>query len=164
MHQGRPRTVIAELAEDCARAALATGARVVVAESLTSGAIAAALGRASEASEWFAGSVVAYSSETKQRALGVEPGPVITAPAARQMATGALSLAGADVVVAVTGAGGPGPEEGHPPGTVFLACGNRRRGIGVQELRLNGDPAEVVEGTVEAALRALVHELGIDAG
>jgi nicotinamide-nucleotide amidase len=163
MHQGRPRAVITDLAEACARAALAANTRVVVAESLTSGAIASALGRASDASEWFAGSVVAYTAETKQRALGVEPGPVVTPSAARQMAVGALALAGADVVVAVTGAGGPGPEEGRPQGTVFLAHGGRRRGIDVQELHLDGDPSEVVDGTVEAALRALERELRTEA-
>ncbi|MCP2371865.1 nicotinamide-nucleotide amidase [Agromyces terreus] len=152
------RTIEARAAA-CARAAVVAGMRVVVAESLTSGAIAGALGRAADASEWFAGGIVAYRPETKQRVLGVQPGPVVTAAAARQMALGALSLTGAQAVAAVTGAGGPGPEEGRPAGTVFLASGTDRRGIEVVELHLPGDPAEVVAATVVAALEALERAL-----
>ena len=50
--------------------------------------------------------------------LGVDPGPVVTALAARQMAGGVARLLGADVAISVTGVGGPDEEEGQPPGTV----------------------------------------------
>lgn len=146
------------LAADCGAAALAAGITVGAAESLTSGAIASALGRASDASEWFAGSIVAYHAEVKYGLLGVDRGPVITAEAAGQMAEGARRALGADVAVAVTGAGGPGPEEGRPAGTVFVACASSR-GIRVDHHRFDGDPAEVVRQTVEAALRSMLVEL-----
>ena len=149
-----------ELAEAVGRAALAGDVTIVAAESLTSGAIAATLGQADDASTWFTGSVVAYSTEMKQLVLGLEPGPVINEVAARQMAQGALEATRASVVVAVTGVGGPGPQEGHPAGTVFLACGSGRDGIDVHELHLEGDPAQVVDRTVHAALSALLRELG----
>ncbi|UOE43294.1 CinA family protein [Agromyces larvae] len=152
------------LAEACARAALAAGVRVAVAESLTSGAIATTLGKAPEASEWFSGGVVAYDAEVKFAVLGVDRGPVITAKAARQMAEGLLHLMPVEAVVAVTGAGGPGPEEGEPAGTVFIA--HARVGhpdapprAAVDEHRFDGDPSEVVHQTVEAALHALLAEL-----
>ena len=76
------------------------------------------------------------------------------------MANGALKRTRADVVVAVTGVGGPGPKEGQPAGTVFLACGSGRDGIRVHELHLEGGPAQVVDRTVHAALSALLRELG----
>ena len=150
---------VEDLAEECARSALGRGLWVVAAESLTSGQIAAALGKAPNAADWFAGSIVAYSNETKYRVLGVDRGPVITAAAARQMAIGALDLTGADIAVAVTGAGGPGPEEGQPAGTVYLACGTRKAGVDVTELHFDGEPGDVVRQTVISALTGLLREM-----
>ncbi|WP_314148154.1 CinA family protein [uncultured Leifsonia sp.] len=138
--------------------AAASGVRIAVAESLTSGAISTALGSAPQASRWFVGGVVAYSEHVKFDVLGVEPGPVITAACAEQMAEGVARLLDAEVVAAVTGAGGPGPEEGRPAGTVFLAHG-RRGALTVEHLRFVGEPAEVVQATVEAAVRALHDDL-----
>ena len=153
------RANVRELAEACGRSAHKRGLWVVAAESLTSGQVAGALGKASDASEWFAGSIVAYGSETKFRALGVERGPVVTAAAARQMAMGAIGLTGADIAVAVTGVGGPGPEEDQPAGTVFLACGTHDDGMEVAELHIMGDPEDVVRQTVIFALTGLLSKL-----
>jgi nicotinamide-nucleotide amidase len=149
---------IEELGRLIADRASRAGVHVAAAESLTSGAICSALGRAPSASEWFAGGVVAYSEHVKFDVLGVTPGPVITAICAEQMAAGLARLLSADVVAAVTGAGGPDPEEGKPAGTVYLAHGTGTA-LSVDELHLKGDPAEVVEATVEAALEALAADL-----
>jgi nicotinamide-nucleotide amidase len=135
-----------------------TQVHVGVAESLTSGALASALGAAPRASDWFCGAVVAYSERVKFDVLGVTPGPVITARCAREMAEGALRLLGCDTVAAVTGAGGPDDEEGKPAGTVFLAHG-RAGALRVEELHLDGEPAEVVQKTVTAALAAIAEDL-----
>ncbi|MGB3375498.1 MAG: CinA family protein, partial [Microbacterium sp.] len=51
--------------------ARARGLRVAVAESLTSGTLAGAIGEGEQASEWFAGGVVAYMVDTKERVLGL---------------------------------------------------------------------------------------------
>lgn len=138
--------------------ASSAGLTVAVAESLTSGAIASALGAAPGAADWFAGGVVAYSEQVKFDVLGVTPGPVITASCAEEMASGVGRLLGAGMVVSVTGAGGPGPEEGHDAGTVFLAHG-RPDSLHVDELHFDGDPEQVVHATVDAALRALAGDL-----
>lgn len=132
--------------------------RVGVAESLTSGALAAALGAAPRASKWFCGAIVAYSEHVKFDVLGVSRGPVITARCAREMAEGTLRILGCDVVAAVTGAGGPDLEEGKPPGTVYLAHG-RARALSVEELHFDGEPADVVDKTVTAALTAIADDL-----
>ena len=65
-----------------------------------------------------------------------------------------------DVVAAVTGAGGPGPEEGKEAGTVFLAHG-RPDALQVEELHLDGEPEEVVRATVDAALAAFARDLEV---
>ena len=80
---------VERLASDIAEFALARSLKIAAAESLTSGAIAAALGAAPSAGEWFSGSVVAYLSQTKYDVLGVSPGPVVTQKVALQMASGA---------------------------------------------------------------------------
>lgn len=149
---------IEQLAQAVAAETARRGLRIGAAESLTSGAIAVALGKADDASEWFAGSIVAYEASVKFELLGVAPGPVVTARAAEQMATGARERLGADAAVAVTGVGGPGEEEGRPAGTVYVAVAlDGEAHIG--EHHFDGDPAEVVAATVRAALAALLHRL-----
>jgi nicotinamide-nucleotide amidase len=65
---------------------------VAVAESLTSGDIACRLCAAPNASSWFAGDLVAYASEVKFKVLDVDPGPVVSARCAAQMARGVARL------------------------------------------------------------------------
>jgi nicotinamide-nucleotide amidase len=146
-------------AEAISRTALRRGITVAVAESLTGGALAQALAAAPDASEWFAGGVVAYTVPTKSRVLGVPEGPVVNAPTARRMAEGVRELLAADIAAAVTGVGGPGDEEGRPPGTVFLAnvTADSTR---ITEFAFDGDPASVVAQTVDATLRELRVDLG----
>jgi nicotinamide-nucleotide amidase len=148
----------AELAEQIGRTALEQGLTIAVAESLTSGAIASRLGAAPDSSTWFAGGVVAYASETKFRVLDVHPGPVVNARTAVQMAKGCAELLKADYTVAVTGAGGPGPEEGHPSGTVYAAVSSPH-GETVDQHRFDGDPSEVVAQATVAALGMLLAAL-----
>jgi nicotinamide-nucleotide amidase len=131
------------------------GYQVGVAESLTSGQLAADLGAGPDASSWFRGGLVAYASQVKFDVLGVDPGPVVTAECARQMAVGATRLLGADAVVATTGVGGPDPEEGEPPGTVFIAALVRGR-LACEHLVLDGSPSQVLEQTRSHALRILL--------
>lgn len=147
-------SLLDRLADDVRVHATGRGMTVAVAESLTGGALAATLAKCQDAGEWFAGGVVAYTSTTKRRALGVPEGPVVTAAAARAMALGVLDLTGADAAVAVTGVGGPGHEEGSPAGTVFMcaAVGGVTRDFAHT---FPGDPQEVVALTIEHALRHL---------
>jgi nicotinamide-nucleotide amidase len=128
------------------------GRTVAVAESLTAGKIASHLGAAPNSSTWFAGGVVAYTNETKYSVLHVDRGPVVTATCAAQMAGGVADLLAADVAVAVTGVGGPGPEEDKEPGTVFVGGRAGARSLTV-ELHLDGEPADVLEATTLHALR-----------
>jgi nicotinamide-nucleotide amidase len=144
----------ARLADEVRVLAQRRGVTVAVAESLTGGELSATLAKAESAGDWFAGGVVAYTSATKYRVLGVPEGPVVTAAAARAMAAGALEVTGADAAVAVTGVGGPGDEEGRPPGTVFICAATHAATHDVAYV-FDGDPEEVVALTIEHALRHL---------
>jgi nicotinamide-nucleotide amidase len=141
-----------------AELALVRGRTIAVAESLTGGMIASALAQAEQASEWFRGSLVAYSSEVKHEVLDVPPGPVVSAEAADVMARRVRELLLADISVAVTGAGGPSAQDGHEPGTVFLAVDGRDHHH-VARLDLPGEPEEVCAEATLAALDALLDAL-----
>jgi nicotinamide-nucleotide amidase len=97
------------------------GLTLAVAESLTGGLVAARLVNVPGASGWFRGGVVTYASDLKHALLDVPAGPVVSEEAAAAMATGVQRVMEADVGLAVTGVAGPDPQEGQPPGTVFLA-------------------------------------------
>lgn len=131
------------------------GLRVAVAESLTSGRLANTVGSGADASEWFAGGVVAYLTDVKERVLGLVPGTdPCSAACAEQLAIGARDLLDADLCVSTTGVGGPDPDGGHPPGTVYLGWATPDA-VGHRRLALTGDPEEVLATTVEAAVRLL---------
>ncbi|GAA4547702.1 CinA family protein [Pseudonocardia xishanensis] len=141
-----------------ARWAERTGMTVGVAESLTGGMVAAALAAAEGSSQWFRGAIVAYSSEVKHGLLAVPPGPVVSEPAARAMAASTRRLLGADLAVALTGAGGPSSQDGRSPGTVFLAV-DGPAGAEAVELDLDGGPEQVCRSAAAAALDLLVARL-----
>lgn len=143
------------LVGDIAEQLESTGQTVAVAESLTGGKIAAQLAAGESSADWFCGGVVAYQSEVKFRVLGVDRGPVVSAKAARQLAAGVRELLGADAAVAVTGAGGPDPQDGQPVGTVFIGY-STVDGERVEEHHFEGDPEHVVAATTVAALRMLL--------
>lgn len=147
----------ARLAEEIATAAGESGRTIAVAESLTAGNAAAVLGAAPQASDWFRGGVIAYAPEVKFDVLGVTPGPVVCASCAREMALGVQARLGADIAVAATGVGGPGPEEGQPAGTVHLACVGPGEEVQERTVQLEGAPERVVELTVILMLN-LVYE------
>lgn len=148
------------LAAAVGRLALPDGAapearlQVATAESLTGGELATRLGASEGSGDWFAGAVVAYDTRVKQEVLGVDEGPVVTSRCAAQMAEGARRLLGVDFAVSTTGAGGPGPEEGKPAGTVHLAVAGPD-GTTTERRDFEGEPDEVVRRTVVAALELL---------
>lgn len=132
------------------------GHTVVAAESVTAGSIATALAAAPDAIEWFRASIVAYQRAAKGNLLGVTSTEVITHECAREMAQGALRLTGADLVVSVTGVGGPDEEEGRPPGTVIICAGSEGR-LRLFDHQFDGEPEDVVR---LATLHSLKHLVG----
>jgi nicotinamide-nucleotide amidase len=133
------------------------GVRVAVAESLTCGRLASAVGRGKDAEDWFAGGVVAYRLDTKLSVLGVRPCvDPCSAECATQMAVGVRWLLSADVAVPPPGWAVRNPKAAIRParsssaGQTSDACGHER-------LSLSGDPDDVLSQTVARALALLVH-------
>lgn len=141
----------AEVGEAIAR----RGWTLAVAESLTGGLLDDCFARLPDASEWFRGGVVAYDSEVKRGLLSIGDAEVVSEDAATAMASSVAALFGADVAVAVTGVGGPDPQDGLPPGTVWLAvsvCGS----VSARLVTFDGEAADIVRATCEEAMAAIL--------
>ncbi len=143
------------LVREVARAAELAGCSIGSAESLTGGQLSAALTAAPDAGDWYQGGIVAYRPEVKYALLDAPSGPVVTADTAIAMAQSAAALLMADCAVGLTGVGGPEPEEGEAPGTVFIAAVHRGSPPVVARYRFDGDPVAVIEQSILEALRAL---------
>ncbi len=146
---------IASLAEQLATAVTGRDLLVATAESLTGGQLAADLARAPDASTWFAGAVVAYTTDVKHAVLDVPPGSVVSSNAAHAMAANVAHLLAADLAVSVTGVGGPDPQDGQAPGTVWFGLHAYGRTNTSQE-RFAGGPDDVVAATRRHAIRLLL--------
>ena len=134
------------------------GWTVAVAESLTGGLLVQALAKVEGSGDWLAGGIVAYSRDVKHHVLGVTSEKVVSAAAAAEMATGVRALLGADAAIAVTGVAGPDPQDGEPPGTVWLAV-DVGDGSSSTLLRTGGTPEEICGDAVAGSLRLLVDAL-----
>jgi len=100
---------------------------LITAESCTGGNIAHQLTLVPGCSAWYKGSVVAYSNEIKEKALGVqsallETHGAVSEPVVRQMAEGARAFLNADYSIATSGIAGPdGGSNEKPVGLVWIA-------------------------------------------
>ena len=103
------------------------GQTVASAESCTGGKIAALLSRHPGSSEFYKGSVIAYSNEVKHNVLNVRQQDLdiygaVSEQVVRQMAIGARQVLNTDYAVATSGVAGPsGGTPDKPVGTVWTA-------------------------------------------
>jgi nicotinamide-nucleotide amidase len=67
-------------------------------------------------------------------------------------------LLGADVGLGITGVGGPGPQEGRPPGTVHVAVSWEGR-TWCREHHLAGDPEKILAAATSLSLDVLIGAL-----
>ncbi|MEJ2888607.1 CinA family protein [Actinomycetospora aeridis] len=148
-----------ELARSVSDVASRDGRRVAIVESLTGGLVCSDLAASPGSSEWFRGGVVAYDRTTKHGALGVPDGPVVSEPAVRAMAEKAAELLGADLTLAVSGAGGPEPQDDQPPGTVWFAIDDRDSTEAWVEQFETDEPGDVLKNTRIRSLKALLDHL-----
>lgn len=144
---------------------LARGWMLVTAESCTGGLVAHLLTTVSGASDWFAGGVVAYSLEAKERLLGV-PREVLDLHGAvsretvRAMARGALDRFGAQAAVSVSGVAGPtGGTAATPVGTVVVGW-VWPGGADEEVFSFAGDRASVMAQAARMAVAGLLTRIG----
>ena len=163
MADGVAGPVARELATEVIRLLTQSGETVAAAESLTGGLVAAALTDVPGASNAFRGGIVAYATELKAQLLGVDVGILkkhgpVYAPVAAAMAEGVRNRLGATIGVSTTGVAGPGPQDGHPAGTVHVAVSLVGDTV-VRTMALAGNRDEVRRLTVERVLGLLLGRL-----
>ena len=141
---------------------------LATAESCTGGSIAARFTAMPGASAYFLCGVVAYSNESKNNLLGVDPETIasrgaVSEEVARQMAEGARRITGADYAVATTGIAGPaGGTEQKPVGTVWMAVAGPHRTVTLLK-QCGTDRGQVIDRASAFALALLRDEIERDA-
>ena len=123
------------------------------AESMTGGQFSYLITRQPGAGDVFAGGLVTYQTDVKQRILGVPRGPVVSHSAAEAMAVGARRLLGCDLVVSITGVAGPDSQDGQPVGTVFIGSVFADQPVTSARHDFTGDPDFIRHQAAMAAAR-----------
>ena len=139
--------------------------QLVVAESCTGGLLAARLTDPPGASQYFAGGLITYSNEAKQRLLEVparllEERGAVSEEVCLAMADGARDAAGADIAVSITGIAGPsGGSSAKPVGTVWIGVASEV-GSSARRFHFDGDRGSIRRQSVERALEMLEVTVG----
>ena len=104
---------------------------ISTAESCTGGSIASMITSISGASNYFLGSIVAYSNNVKTNLLNVSPDTLqnkgaVSEEVVKQMVIGACNATNSDFAIATSGIAGPdGGTDEKPVGTTWIAVGNK---------------------------------------
>lgn len=132
-----------------------------LAESCTGGAIAARLTKIPGCSNYFLGSVVAYSNQLKTQLLAVEASLIaqygaVSGPVVQQMAQGVLNLTQSSYSLAVSGIAGPdGGTPNKPVGTIWAAIYAEQGLVEAWSFHLAGNREEIIEQAVQVLLAHL---------
>lgn len=150
-------------AVDLIQLAITHRVTIGTAESLTGGALAAAIVDVPGASSCFEGSVVSYSHAVKEKVLGVshdllETRGAVDPEVAQAMALGTRSALGVDWAVSTTGVAGPEPHDGQAVGTVYIGVSGPR-GEHRLELHLDGGRAAIRQESVSRAVDFLASQI-----
>jgi nicotinamide-nucleotide amidase len=143
------------------------GLTLGVVESATGGLISHRITNVSGSSDYYKGSVTAYSNETKIKVVGVEADTIeqygaVSHQVAEEMAQGGRKLLAVDVCLADTGIAGPaGATPDKPVGLFYLGL-SHRSGTLSQRHEFHGDREQNKRSAAEAALSWLKEYLEAD--
>ena len=132
------------------------GETLAAAESLTGGMIGEIMTETEGSSEYFLGSLVTYSTESKHDVAGV-PNDVLEGPGAvseetaRALAEAAAKAFQADLAVSATGVAGPAEQEGKPPGLIYVGATYKGR-TEARKVRGYGDRESIRHIAANSAL------------
>ena len=128
---------------------------LATAESITAGGLSSAITSVEVSSQIFLGAIVAYQNHIKTDILGIDESVIATHTVYSQEVAIAMAEAvrekfGATWAIATTGVAGPGPTDGVPSGTVWVAIdGPVTQSL---ELSLSGGRESVRNATVATAI------------
>ncbi len=135
---------------------------VATAESCTGGGLSEAITRIPGSSAWYAGGVVSYSNQSKQRLLGVEEDLLnqhgaVSEAVTRRMALRVRELLDTEAGIAISGIAGPGggtPDK--PVGTVWIAWSLQGVNTFAELCCLTGERNAVRSQAISHSLRGLL--------
>ncbi|RGN45011.1 MULTISPECIES: CinA family protein [unclassified Bacteroides] len=139
---------------------------LATAESCTGGNISATITAVPGSSEYYKGSIIAYSNEVKMNLLQVKEQTLIKHGAVseetvREMVKGAMKSLNTDCAVATSGIAGPsGGTPDKPVGTVWIAAGSRKKIITLKQEKDEGREQNILHATYNALF--LLRELLLD--
>lgn len=144
------------------------GKKLAVAESCTGGYISHLITSVSGSSEFYNGSVTAYSNQIKENVLGVNGKTIadfgaVSEQVAKEMALGAKRVLQADFGLATTGIAGPtGGTEEKPVGTVWIAVAGSTKVMAVKHIFGDNRERNIIRSSQTALqlLRREVYEEG----
>ena len=128
-----------------------------VVESATGGLISHLITNVRGSSDYYKGSITAYSNETKIKIVGVKTDTInkhgaVSHQVAEEMAQGGRKLLAVDICLADTGIAGPGgATPGKPVGLFYIGL-SHQAGTYSQEHHFQGDREQNKKAAAEAAL------------
>jgi nicotinamide-nucleotide amidase len=149
---------IQKLSETIVKTLTLRGETISTAESITGGLIGGAITGVPGSSEVFLGGVISYSNQMKKDELGITAADIKKVGVVSEAIAVAMALAiqkrtKSTWAISSTGVAGPGPVDGIPAGTVWIAIAGPKIAQGI-ELSIAGKREIVRLGAVESALGA----------
>lgn len=135
------------------------------AESCSGGLLAYQFVQMPDCSNYFCGSLIAYTNQAKKDLLGVSDDSLtqfgaVSQQVAREMAIGALQKFDTYIALSVTGLAGPaGGSDVKPVGTVFIGLARVQKSALVWGFEFAGNRQTIIKKSVNAALRCLWDEI-----
>ena len=133
------------------------GLTLGIIESATGGLISHRITNIAGSSDYYQGSVTAYSNQVKIEVVGVREDTLnqygaVSPEVAEEMAQGGRRALSADICIADTGIAGPGGESpGKPVGLFYLGLSHGERNFS-QKHNFSGDREQNKQSAAEAAL------------
>ncbi|MFZ4543498.1 MAG: competence/damage-inducible protein A [Saprospiraceae bacterium] len=140
------------------------GKTIATAESCTGGLISHKIISIPGSSDYFTGSIIAYSYEAKMNLINVRKSTLeqygaVSENCVREMVSGVLKATGADYAISISGIAGPGGgTEDKPVGTIWVAVGNANE-IVARKISINRNRAINIEYSANVALAMMLNFL-----
>ncbi len=136
---------------------LKKGLTLGVVESASGGLVSHLITNVPGSSDYYKGSVTAYSNEVKVRVVGVKEETLyqygaVSPEVAKEMAQGGRKILGVDICLADTGIAGPGgAAAGKPVGLFFVGLAHGAKTL-TRKYNFKGDREQNKKSAAEAAL------------
>ena len=148
---------MAELAQEVGNLLRQKGLTLGIVESATGGLISHLITNIPGSSDYYKGSVTAYSNEVKIKVVGVKEDTInrygaVSPEVAEEMALGGRRILASDICLADTGIAGPaGATPGKPVGLFYIGL-SHQAGTHSQKYNFHGNREQNKRSAAEAAL------------